>query len=870
MEPGADRFGTRYDIKTLLGKGGMGEVYRAHDRRLRRDVALKILPNDFAQDPQRVTLFMREAHVIASLNHSNIAAIYELEESPNLRWLVLELVEGTTLAERLSRGPLAVREALSIAKQVCEGLEAAHEKGVIHRDLKPSNIKITPDDKVKLLDFGIATAFEANPSTTEGASTPTMRTPSSLPPHCGTAAYMAPEQFQWKVINKQVDIWSFGCVMFEMLTGQAPFQANTLREMATLIIDTDPDWTLLSYVPPRVLNLIQRCLQKDRRARFHDIADARLEIEQLLTDLTASKDMDTGVRPNSRRQWWLAGLGLAAGIFLGAILLRTTPANLPAPAVRFSIPVAQTNSIAQIAISPHGRRIAYVAGNAKGNRVIWVRNLDDASSRALAGPEDPIGPFWSPNDDMIGFFSDAQLRVVDAFGGNIKTIALAFGSTTGTWSKSGEILIDANEGSGLFRVSVDSGVLTRLTSPDTLKGEKHFQPQFLPDGQRFLYLKRTADSKTSGLYLGSLNSPKSEFVMNTTSKAMFSAPSDLFFLRDGVLLAQEVQFNPPKLIGDPVRIADQISASAISGSAAFGVSNNRVVGYRSGSAFQNARLPWLDRDGKELAVVGEPAVYTQIALAPDEKHAALERRNPTTGSYDIWLADLTRNSSTRLTFEESSERNPIWMPDSRSIVYSSDRLGLQALYLQGIETTGAAELVLKGNEPYRAMDVTASNVLLVRTDGQSFFTFPLRGGQQPTSWLQSSFAKFDARLSPNGRWVAYTATDSGRNDVYVVSFPKADRKKQISTSGGVQPVWNGDGTELFYLDLAGQMTAVKVREEANGLILGIPKVLFRFRSSSPGLPQYVVNRQGTQFLVIENVRDEQFTPIEVIVNWSGR
>jgi len=412
---------------------------------------------------------------------------------------------------------------------------------------------------------------------------------------------------------------------------------------------------------------------------------------------------------------------------------------------------------------------------------------------------------------------------------------------------------------------------TRQTSPDTSKGEKHFQPQFLPDGRHFLYLKKTVDSKTSGIYLASLDSPQTEFIMNATSKAMFSAPSDLFFLRDGVLFAQELQFNPPRLLGEPVRIADQISASAISGSAAFGVSNNRVVAYRSGSAFQNARLPWIDRDGKELALVGEPAVYTQIALAPDEKHAALERRNPTNGSYDIWLADLTRNSSTRLTFAESSERNPVWTPDSKSVIFSSDRLGLQALYMKGIETTSDAALVLKGNEPYRAMDVTQDNILLVRSDGLSLFTFPLHGAQQPVSWLHSAFPKFDAHLSPSGRWVAYTSTDSGRNEVYVVSFPNADRKRQISTTGGVQPMWNGDGTELFYLGPGGEMTAVKVKEDANGLNLGIPKVLFRIKvQTAAGLPQYVVNHSGTQFLVIENVRDEQFNPIDVVVNWPGR
>ena len=563
----------------------MGEVYRAHDKRLRRDVALKVLPDGLANDPDRVALFQREAQVIASLNHRNIAAIHEFEESGSIRWLVLELVPGETLEERLKRGPLRTVEALSIAKQICDALEAAHEKGIIHRDLKPANIKITPDETVKLLDFGLASAFEVNPRTTDLGGSPTLPSPSSVPQHAGTAAYMSPEQFQWKTINKQVDVWAFGCVLFEMLTGIYTFQANTLRETATLILETEPDWSLLRTRQSRLVDLVRRCSEKDRKIRLHDIADARIEIDRLLQGKSVPKEPVAQATPKSSKQRWaLAALFFVFGGIAALALWPRDPLPVAFPPVRFSIPVAQTNSITQVSVSPNGRKIAYVAGNAQGVRVIWIRDIDNAIATPLAGAEDPGGLFWAADNERIAFFSQQGLRIADVRGGAIQTVGQSFGSTSGSWNAAGDMLIDSSEGGGIFRVSAAGGGRTQVTFPDASAGERHYQPQFLPDGRRFLFLIRTNQPNTTGIYLGSLDSGQRWFLTNSSSKAMFSAPSQLLFVRDGILFSQDFELNPPRVFGGTTRIAEHVSASAIGGSAAFGVSVERrscvSIGFR--------------------------------------------------------------------------------------------------------------------------------------------------------------------------------------------------------------------------------------------------------------------------------------------------
>jgi serine/threonine protein kinase len=845
----------------------MGKVYRAHDKRLRRDVALKVLPDVFAHDPDRVVLFQREAKVIASLNHPNIATIHEFEESATFRWLVLELVPGETLEERLKRGPLKIAEALSIAKQICDALEAAHDKGIIHRDLKPANIKITPDQKVKLLDFGLASAFEVNPRTTDLNGSPTLPAPDSVP-HAGTAAYMSPEQFQWKNINKQVDIWAFGCVLFEMLAGTYIFQAGTLRETATQVLESEPDWSRLKHAPPELADLVRRCLEKDRRIRLHDIADARIEIDRLL----GNKPIPTvpeaeAFRRNSKWLWVLAAGLFFVGAFLLLFAFRREAVHEPLPTVRFSIPVSRTNSITQISVSPDGRKIAYVAGNALGGRIIWIREVDNPTAKPLPDAEDPGGMFWAPDNDSIAFLSRGELRVVDVSHGYVQTIGPAPGATSGSWSKSNGILVDGSEGSGVFRIS-KAGVRTPVTSPDRSIGERHYQPQFLPDGRHFLFLVKTNQPDTTGIYLGSLDSNQRQFLTKASGKAMFSGPSHILFVRDGALLRQRFQMNPPQLTGEPVRIAEHVSSSGTSGSAAFGVSLSGVLAYRSGSAFENSALQWFDRQGRKVGTTAEPAVYTQVVMSPDDKHIGVELRDPDLGSYNIWLADPAKNTTTRLTFGDSSERNPVWWPDSHHLLYTSDKPGWSLMRV-GIDSTSSPEVILKSDETFRPMDITSDGSLLLRDQFFSFFKLGPGDGHQPEMFLQTSYRKIGGRLSPNGKWLAFNSTDSGRDEVYVVPFPNADRRQRISTNGGVQPQWNSSGTEMFFLDLQGHIMATTI-SGTNMLTAGIPTLLFDAGiTSSSGMNQYAVNRTGTRFLVIKPVTDQEASPIDVIVGWSG-
>ena len=864
----SDKFGSRYEITAFLGKGGMGEVYRARDKRLRRNVALKVLPEAWAHDPERVALFQREAQLIAALNHPNIGVIHELEENAGTRWLVLELVDGETLEERLRRGPIPVPEALSIARQICDGLEAAHDKGIIHRDLKPANIKITPDEKVKLLDFGLASVFETNPRTTDLANSPTLHTPSSVPEHAGTAAYMSPEQFQWKTINKQVDVWAFGCVLFEMLTGKYAFPAETLRETATLILETEPDWSLLGSASPVLVKLIQRCLEKDRRKRLHDIADARVEIDAAanVKAVEAVKPLPAGKK--SARQWVLASLFFAVGMLAAFFLWKPTNESAVFPPVHFSIPVAQTNSITQVSVSPDGRQIAYVAGNNGDVRKIWIRSIDGTTSRVLEGTEEPGGLFWAPDSQRIAFLGHNQLGIVDIRDGRVRTMADAPGATSGSWSPSGEILIDSSEGGGLFRLSSNGGNSSRATSPDPSHAERHYQPQFLPDGEHYLFLVRTNEPQKSGIYIGSLNSRARVFLTQSSSKAIFSAPSQLFFVRNGTLLRQGFEMDTPRLVGDPVRIAEHVSVSAISGSAAFSVSPNGVLAYRSGSDFQNGTLQWFDRNGKQAETTSEPAVYTQATLSPDEKYIAAERRDPDSGSYDIWVLNLARNMSTRLTSDIASDRDPVWLPDSRHVVFSSDESG-RSLFETDIDSVGKVEPLLNTGEAYRPLAVTRDNVLLLRDYHGAFFTLPLRGERKLDTVLKNRFQKADAAVSPQGNLLAYTSDDSGRNEIYLAPFPKADSRKKISEDGGIQPIWNASGTELFYLDAQGRIMAVSVQFQ-HELTVGFPKLLFSTgMTPSAGLSQYAVNGKGTRFLAIVPVRAKASSPIDVIVNWSA-
>jgi Tol biopolymer transport system component len=481
---------------------------------------------------------------------------------------------------------------------------------------------------------------------------------------------------------------------------------------------------------------------------------------------------------------------------------------------------------------------------------------------------DPGGLFWAPDSAHIAFFEKQELKSLDVNDGMVTTIAQTPGATSGSWSLYGDILIDGPEGDGLFRVSAKDGNRTRITSPNRAIGERHYQPQFLPDGRHFVFLMRTNQPDTTGTYLASLDSREQTFLTQASGKAMISS-SQIFFVRDGTLFRQELNMTPPRLVGERVRIADHVSSSGISGSAAFSVSPNGVLAYRSGSSFQNAKLQWFDRAGKQLNVTSEPAVYTQIALSPDEKYIAVERRDPDSGLYDIWLVDPIKNTNTRLTSDDSSQRNPVWLPDSQHLIFSSDKSGWELLKMR-IGSTAKPELVLKQNERYRPLDVTANNTLVLRDEGRAFFTLVPGKAREPEIFFQTRFMKSGGRLSPDGKWLAFTSGDSARAEVYVMSFPGADQRLQISTNGGVQPLWNGDGTELFYLDPAGHVMSVTIQEKS-GLVAAVPKVLFSIGlAPTSGLYQYAVNGKGTRFLAIPPAAQEQPTPIDVIVGWAAR
>jgi len=855
----------------------MGEVYRARDTKLKRDVAIKILPEEFSHDRDRVNRFQREAEVLALLNHPNIAAIYDLQEAGGAQLLVLELVEGETLAGRIARGPILVEEALSIAKSICEALEAAHEKGIIHRDLKPANVKLTTDGKVKVLDFGLAKAFETPAAGMNLSNSPTLISGSVPGVILGTAAYMAPEQAKGKTVDRRADIWAFGVVLYEMLTGRMLFSDETVSETMAAVIMKAPDWTALPpNIPAHVRDLLRRCLVKEPRNRLRDIGDARMAIEEVQNGAEVEGDVaHAPVRRRSRALVGIAAVLFSLAIFsLGALSFvyffnRGTP-----PEIRVEVNTPSTTDPFSFAISPDGRLLVFSASN-EGKSQLWVRPLDSLAARPLPGTDGANLPFWSPDSTSIGFFADGRLKRIDILGGVPQVVAKAPSGRGGAWNRGGTILFAPGVGA-LFKVLATGGEAVAVTRLETAQTAHKF-PQFLPDGRHFLYFVQGGPAQ--GIYAGSLDGGSSKWLADADAGAVVSPSGFLLFLRQTNLFAQAFDFKRQELSGNPLPVAEQAAHDVLTSAAGFSASSG-IVAYRIGSAGAARQLMWLDRSGKSVGTIGAPDTVglTDVELSPDGKRVAVART--VNGDQDVWLIDTARGVPTRFTFDAAIDAYPVWSSDGRRVVFESNRKGVFNLYWKLSDGAGADELLLESDQNKAPADWSSDGrFLLFRSNdpqtGHDLWVLPVSGDKKPFPFLKTPFVELDGQFSPDGKWIAYQSNESGRFEIYVQPFPGPGGKFQISTNGGAQPRWNKNGKEIFYVSLDSKMMVAPVKLSADGQSLEswTPAVLFPVRIAGGPLPgttnkqQYAVSSDGQRFLVNLVADEHAASPITLILNW---
>jgi eukaryotic-like serine/threonine-protein kinase len=862
-----------YEITSLIGKGGMGEVYRARDSKLKRDVAIKALPDEFSRDHDRLIRFQREAEVLASLNHSNIATIYDLQEANGSRFLIMELVEGETLAQRISRGPLPVEEALDIAKQICEALEAAHEKGIIHRDLKPANVKTMSDGKIKVLDFGLAKMHHAEPHNANLSNSPTLITSISSPGMIvGTAAYIAPEVVRGKPVDRRADIWAFGCIFFEMLTGHQVWIGETVADMVAAAVAKDPDWRLMpANVPSRISDILRRCLEKDPRKRWRDAGDVRLEIEEALTKKAGRPLKRAGQlsRSVSMRQALLMVLVAASVTALGVWAFRPVAQPTEALISRLTIPLPRGVELGfiggrnpQLALSPNGRQLAYV-GNQGMTRRLYLRSMESLETIPLPGSEDATYPFFSPEGDWIAFFAQGKLKKVSITGVSQAICDAPGNSNGGAWGPDGNVYFTLSNSSGISSVSVSGGMPRDVTILDRAKGEtSHSEPQILPGGKALMFTV-SKNGEDVEVHAQSLETGERHVLVNGRS-AHYISTGHLVYSRANALFTVRFDVADLKVTGGtPARLSEQVRGSHYS------VSESGSLAYAAGDADQNQRkLIWVDRSGNIEPLPVSPAFYSNVVISPDGRLAAVVTATPARG---IWIYDFARSTLAPLVTSEGSSFAPVWAPDGRRIAYRGTRSGFQNMFWKAIDGTTSEERLTIGNK----MQTTGS----WSPDGK-WLSFEESGGPtgpdilvlnvedgKPRDFVRTSSTELDSRFSPDGHWVAFGSNQSGRYQIYVQPFPGPGARLQISTEGGTMPLWSREGRELFYLN-GNELMAVDVITQPS-FHAGRPRLLFqgRYVTNGPGFP-FDISPDGRRFLMIEAVQPEQaVTQINVVINW---
>jgi serine/threonine protein kinase/Tol biopolymer transport system component len=835
-----------YEVLTPIGKGGMGEVYKARDTRLKRDVAIKICAAQFSER------FDREARVIASLNHPNICQLYDV--GPN--YLVMELVEGANLS-----GPLPLETALNHARQIADALEAAHEKGIVHRDLKTANVKITPAGVLKVLDFGLAKAAE-EPSTTDPCNVTTLTmSPTRVGMILGTAPYMSPEQARGVAVDKRADIWAFGCVLYEMITGKQAFHGETTSDILAAVLKEEPDW---NRIPARVQPLLKRCLVKDPKHRLRDIGDAM-----------ALLDRAPEVAP-ARLLWpWVAAAAVLAVGFaaLSFVHLRDTPAETRLISTSIMPPEKTEFDFAgrynPPALSPDGRRIVFGVRGADGKTQLWMRPLDSPAAQPLAGTEGAALPFWSPNNRSIAFFADGKLKRIDVAGGPALTLTDAPNPYGGSWSPQ-DVIVYAEGNGPLQQMAAGGGAPKPATTLKLAHDYAHRFPWFLPDGRHFLFTGQVqANSSDATLRIGALDSQEVKTIGPASFNTMY-ANGYLLYLRWNTLMAQPFDEKRLATTGEAAPIAEQVR-TRFGGAVTvglFSISPEGLLAYQAGSA-GSEQLTWFDRGGKPVGTLGDAGDFWSVDFSPDRKSVAVTRLDQ---NQDIWLYDTARGLATRFTFSPAAERNPMWSPDGRWIVYDSLANGQNELYRKAVDGTGSAELLPAIGSP-ASWSPDGKFLLYAHVDPKMMvdtwvlpFGVPSGVPSKPFRWWDTPFRKSLAKFSPNGCWVAYQSNESGRTEIYVAPFPGPGGKRQISIGGGLFARWRSDGREIFYLANSTLM-AVEVSIKDGSIQVGAIRSL-HIPVTWPHY-KYDASADGQRFLVATPREQKSSAPLTLVQNWKA-
>jgi Tol biopolymer transport system component len=864
----------------------MGEVYQARDLRLDRTVAIKIMPADVAGNPQARDRFDREAMAIAHLTHSHICTLYDIGHENGTDFLVMEYLEGETLAQRLERGALPVPESLRLALEVLQALEHAHSQGIYHCDLKPSNILLTRSG-TKLLDFGIAQIRRREPPRAPQDHDRPDETLSLVVEDLvfGTVRYMAPERIEGQLASSAADLFAFGAVLYEMVTGRKAFEGRDRGEILAAVLTDDPVAASEANpdVFPEIDRVIARCLAKAPENRWQSAHDLRLELQSIGEHGRRVPSSWNSSRLTAR---WAVALVLGVALMTATIWLAGRslgPAAGDRHGIRFPVTPPEETTFSKagkwLDVSPDGRRLVFAALGANGHSQLWLRDLDLITALPLPETEDATNPFWSPDSRFLGFFANGRLKKIDVFGGPAQTLCEDVTGRGGTWNREGVILIGSGRlRGGLSRVSSAGGLPTPVTQPDVARGEAlHTWPQFLPDGRRFLYRTWGPRAESTGIYLGSLDDPSLHVQLNgIDSNPMYTAGYVLYG-RGGTLLAQAFDARHARLEGEPILIADQVEQNPASGQVSAAISETGILAYRGVVPQQ---LVWVDRDGRKLAHLGSIATYKDPAISPSGDRVAVSRLDPRTGTEDIWVIDVVREFETRITTDPARDVAPLFSSDGRSIIFSSNRgLGSSLqLYRKALDTAQPEErlfpfpvnrptdwsrdgrIIFDGFQPNAHWEVSVVSV---------------SGDERPVAFTRSVFNETRGTLSPDGRWMAYESDESGTVEVYVRPYPEGDRRSQVSHGGGTEPRWGSKGHELFYVTPDGSLQSVTVRTTSE-FESDPPRTLFtstdlRGPITSPrGRNRYDVTADGQLFLLIQSVAEPASSPITVLANWMTK
>jgi tRNA A-37 threonylcarbamoyl transferase component Bud32 len=896
MEPG--RTLLHYRLVDKIGEGGMGVVWKAVDTTLGRDVAIKFLPPLFSEDPDRLARFEREARLLASLNHPNIATVHGLHEADGMRFLAMEFVEGEDLASRLERGPMPLEDVLAISKQIAAALEAAHASGVIHRDLKPANVVLTADGEAKVLDFGLAKAADPSAASASGSLSlsPTMTSAGTQAGMIlGTAAYMSPEQARGKPVDRRTDLWSFGALLYECLTGVRLFHGETVSDSLAAILRKEPDWSALpDGTPPLVRLLVRRCLARDPKKRLQDAGDARIELEQAVEDPRgeslglARDEAAAGVQPTGRPwvAWAIAFLAALVAVFF-AMRGEEPAAPEMRAARRLMIPVPGPTEFGDYAasppaVSPDGRFVAFGAIEKSGEINLRLRPLDGFTARPLSGTEGAKYAFWSPDSRHIGFFRGGKLRRIEVASGRIQSIGGEGSSFPrgGSWNEEGQIVFAPNSNTGIHLIDAMGGTAKQITKPDPeIPDGSHRWPVFLPDGQHYLFVLWTNDpiakEEHGGVYVASIaDDDEPTKVVSDASSVAYAPPGYLLVMRESNLIAVPFDADERRVSGDARVITSGVLRNRSNGHGAFSVSTEGTLVFASGQAFTSSTLRWYDRAGIKSTGLLEPAPYSMIRLAPEERLAAASIPGDT-GDDEIWILDLDRGVRTRLVHGSSTYTEPIWSADDKRILYNSQELGANDFYMRSVDGSGDAQSVLLSDLDKALYDWSP--------DGNYLAYWPVgSGGGTSDIWIYSlerrtselfvggDAAYTDARFSPEMRWISYVSDDSGRPEVFVQAFDReagvnGGGRWQLSTGGGTLPHWRTDGREVVYLDPDRRMMAVSIETGAAGLEFGVPHELFTVDERIAALD---ASGDHQRFLIA--TRDEIASePLRVILDWQS-